>query len=155
MDFKLFFLQFCHLIYRYKETSSLPALWLKESLNAFRESLLNLSRPSRQATHASLERVTVKTPVLLNASTLKDMHADVVNCKENTNSNLYGSGRNGNEKLVSTPNGYCDKNVQQQTVFDNLSKLMSSCVILRLADFQLYRITTSGRKQMPKEFISG
>lgn len=44
---------------------------------------------------------------------------------------------------------------QQKTVLDNLSKLMSSCVILRIEDFQLYRVTTSGKKQMPKEFVSG
>lgn len=144
-----------NLICRYKETSSLPALWLKESLNAFRESLLNLSRPSRQATHPSLERVTAKTPVLLNASTLKDIHADIVNSRENSHANLHSASGNGHVKAASTPNGYCDINVQQQTVLDNLSKLMSSCVILRVSDFQLYCITTSGRKQMPKEFISG
>lgn len=40
-------------------------------------------------------------------------------------------------------------------VLDNFAKLMTSCVILRIEDFTLYRVTTSGKKAMPKEFISG
>ena len=40
-------------------------------------------------------------------------------------------------------------------VLENYQKLMTACVILRIEDFTLYRVTTSGKKQMPKEFISG
>lgn len=36
-----------------------------------------------------------------------------------------------------------------------MDNLMTSCVILRIENFTLYRVTTSGKKQMPKEFISG
>lgn len=32
---------------------------------------------------------------------------------------------------------------------------MTSCVVLRIENFTLYRVTTSGKKEMPKEFISG
>jgi hypothetical protein len=35
-----------------------------------------------------------------------------------------------------------------------MAKLMSSCVILRLEDFTLFRVSTSSRKQAPKDFIS-
>jgi hypothetical protein len=40
-------------------------------------------------------------------------------------------------------------------VLRQLAKLMTSCVILRLQDFTLYRVTTAKRKQAPKEFIAG
>lgn len=41
---------------------------------------------------------------------------------------------------------------QTKQIIDNL---MTSCVVLRIENFTLYRVTTSGKKQMPKEFISG
>lgn len=43
----------------------------------------------------------------------------------------------------------------KKQILDNLNKLMTSCVILRIEDFTLFRVTTSGKKQMPKELISG
>lgn len=36
-----------------------------------------------------------------------------------------------------------------------LSKLMTTCVILRVEDFTLYKVTTSGKRQFLKEFICG
>jgi hypothetical protein len=39
-------------------------------------------------------------------------------------------------------------------VTSRMAKLMSSCVILRLEDFTLFRVSTSSRKQAPKDFIS-
>ena len=41
---------------KYKEASVPPALWLEQSLNSFKESLLNLSHPNRPSSHPSLER---------------------------------------------------------------------------------------------------
>lgn len=165
----IYFLHLFYTVYRYKESSSLPALWLKESLNAFRESLLNLSRPNRKAaTHAPLERTLAQAPVVLNVSTLDNLHGDAINTRPNASSigkvpggNAGNGNGNGNvlhgngTTSASVVNGLCDKNIQDKSVMENLSKLMSSCVIFRLSDFQLYRITTSGRKQIPKEFISG
>lgn len=62
----------------------------------------------------------------------------------------------------NTDNVTPDTNVSSATaspvrkyVLDNLSKLMTTCVILRVEDFTLFRVTTSGKKQMPKEFLSG
>lgn len=48
-----------------------------------------------------------------------------------------------------------DVSPTKRKCLENLSKLMTSCVILRIEDFTLYRVTTAGKKQMPKEFISG
>ncbi|KAL7045426.1 hypothetical protein ACKWTF_002228 [Chironomus riparius] len=108
---------------KYKEASVPPLIWLEQSMNSFRESLLSLSNPSRPPCHAPLER----TP-------------------NPTNMNGYQSG-------TSTPTQTASPLKRQ--VLDNLAKLMTSCVILRIEDFTLYRVTTSGKKSMPKEFVSG
>lgn len=146
---------------KYKEASVAPALWLKESLNAFREAVLNLSQPNRPATHAPLERSAPASPIMLNASLL--------------NSQLAGAGPGPGSNGSSTPTAAAaagssssaggsgnasassqyTQAAQQRSTLENLAKLMSACVILRIEDFTLYRVTTSGKKQMPKEFVSG
>jgi hypothetical protein len=104
---------------KYKE-SSIPSMWLEQSLNNFKESLLTLSNPNRQATHSPLER----TPINVNGASSQNFS-------------------NQNQSPI------------KMHVMDKLAKLMTSCVILRIEDFTLYRVTTSGKKSMPKEFISG
>lgn len=39
-------------------------------------------------------------------------------------------------------------------VLSELAKLMTTCVVLRIQDFTLYKITTT-KKQIPKELVSG
>ncbi|KAJ6647453.1 UHRF1-binding protein 1-like [Pseudolycoriella hygida] len=107
---------------KYREAAVPPALWLEQSLNSFKESLLNLSQPNRPPTHAPLER----SPVSPN--------------KPNAN---------------SSKSDHVDDSPTKRKVLDNLSKLMTACVIMRIEDFILYRVTTAGKKQVPKEFISG
>ncbi|XP_065355354.1 bridge-like lipid transfer protein family member 3B isoform X2 [Calliphora vicina] len=141
---------------KYKEASVSPALWLKESLNAFREAVLNLSQPNRPSSHAPLERSTPNSPITLNPSSL----ATQFPASKTTNTSSTGSSTptplasNTNSGASSGGSHHSHHTQQQKTVLDNLSKLMSSCVILRIEDFQLYRVTTSGKKQMPKEFVS-
>ncbi|XP_046804124.1 UHRF1-binding protein 1-like [Lucilia cuprina] len=141
---------------KYKEASVSPALWLKESLNAFREAVLNLSQPNRPSSHAPLERSTPNSPVTLNPSALATQYAT----SKTTNTSSTGSSTptqmasNVGSGASSGGSHHSHHTQQQKTILDNLSKLMSSCVILRIEDFQLYRVTTSGKKQMPKEFVS-
>lgn len=40
-------------------------------------------------------------------------------------------------------------------ILKQLAKLMTTCIVLRIEDFSLYKVTTSGKKQALKEFISG
>lgn len=108
---------------KYKEASVPPALWLDQSLNAFRESLLDLCQPNRSSNHSPLER----TPV------------------------TQTSDGNSNVGIVPT----AAQAASTKQILDNLHKLMTSCVILRIENFTLYRVSTAGKKQMPKEFISG
>lgn len=114
--------------FRYKEAAIPPALWLEQSLNTFKEALLNLSNPNRPPSHAPLGR----TP-------------------NNVTSPTTGSPISGQ----TTPPQTILNSPMKNKVLENFSKLMTSCVIVKIEDFTMYRVTTSGKKQMPKEFISG
>ncbi|XP_055541328.1 bridge-like lipid transfer protein family member 3A isoform X2 [Wyeomyia smithii] len=124
---------------KYKEASVPPALWLEQSLNAFREAILNLSQPNRPPTHPSLERTTnlgqQQSHIPRNSAT--------GGAQTTTNSpNISGSQSAGASPM-------------RKHVLDNIAKLMCVCVIIKIEEFTLYRVTTSGNKQMPKEFIAG
>lgn len=115
------------IVLRYKEAAIPPALWLEQSLNTFKEALLNLSNPNRPPSHPPLGR----TPNNATSPT-----------------NLTGSpGSQTPPNVLNSP--------MKNKVLENFSKLMTSCVIVKIEDFTMYRVTTSGKKQMPKEFISG
>ncbi|XP_071452381.1 bridge-like lipid transfer protein family member 3B isoform X2 [Hetaerina americana] len=49
-----------------------------------------------------------------------------------------------------TPSG----NVVKNHVLNQLSMLMTTCIILRIENFTLYRVTTSKKKTKPREFIA-
>uniref|UniRef100_W8B936 UHRF1-binding protein 1-like n=1 Tax=Ceratitis capitata TaxID=7213 RepID=W8B936_CERCA len=155
---------------KYREASVSPALWLKESLNTFREAVLNLSQPNRPSTHAPLERTAPPSPVALNVNALQAQsmaHAGIVgggtstaNSGANTpnrpsSSSSGGGAGGGGSGNASAFASQVTQAQQQKATLDNLARLMSACVVLRIEDFTLYRVTTSGRKQMPKEFVSG
>ncbi|ALC39333.1 CG34126 [Drosophila busckii] len=136
---------------KYKEASVAPALWLKESLNAFREAVLNLSQPNRPAMHAPLERSQPASPIMLNAAMLGSNGSSTPTALGAAGSGYNSAGGSGTASASSQHT----QATQQRSTLDNLAKLMSACVILRIEDFTLYRVTTSGKKQMPKEFVSG
>lgn len=119
---------------KYKEANCPPALWLEQSLQSFREALFNLANPNRPSSHAPLER----TP----------------NFNQDTNPNSAAQSTTTTPSGNTTPQ-HSMSSPMKKHVLDNLSKLMTSCIIMRIEDFTLYRVTTSGRKQMPKEFITG
>jgi hypothetical protein len=41
------------------------------------------------------------------------------------------------------------------SILNHLRQLMSTCLILRLGDFLVFRVTTAKSRQTPKEFIVG
>ncbi|XP_065343901.1 bridge-like lipid transfer protein family member 3B isoform X3 [Cloeon dipterum] len=45
-------------------------------------------------------------------------------------------------------------NAVKNYITSHLAKLMSSCVVLRLEDVTLFKVSTTSRKQAPKEFLS-
>ncbi|XP_017043754.1 UHRF1-binding protein 1 isoform X4 [Drosophila ficusphila] len=139
---------------KYKEASVAPALWLKESLNAFREAVLNLSQPNRPATHAPLERSTPASPIMLSASMLGSQHGGGSFSNGSSTPTAAGVAGGSGGSIGSGSASVNSQLSQQRSTLENLAKLMSSCVILRIEDFTLYRVTTSGKKAMPKEFVS-
>lgn len=70
-----------------------------------------------------------------------------------------GGTQTGTNTGVNTPNTPGSQSAStspmKKHVLDNLAKLMCACVIMKVEEFSLYRVTTSGNKQMPKEFITG
>lgn len=47
------------------------------------------------------------------------------------------------------------QNLLKAFVVNQFAKLMTTTVVLRMEDFTLYKVTTSGKKQALKEFIAG
>ena len=56
---------------------------------------------------------------------------------------------------ATTPADAAAQSPLKGVVANQLRKLMSSCCVLRVNDFCVYRVSTSKRKQTPKEFVSG
>lgn len=66
---------------------------------------------------------------------------------QSQNSNVTPS----EQKKSQHPSGNPVKNY----VLEQLAKLMTTCIIIRIDDFTLYKVTTTSRNPMPKEFITG
>ncbi|EAL39579.3 AGAP008379-PA, partial [Anopheles gambiae str. PEST] len=139
---------------KYREASIPPALWLEQSLNSFREAILNLSQPNRPPQHASLERTTnygqqQTTPASPALGQQRGGGAAGLNGPNQTAApSVPGTPSSG----VSNHNNAVSP--MKKHVLDNLAKLMCACVVMKIEEFTLYRVTTSGNKQMPKEFVS-
>lgn len=117
---------------RYKEGSTPPAMWLEQSLNQFRETLLNYYQPNRATGHAPLERIN-------NISNQAG--------RESGASTPSSSSTATGSTIASSPT--------RKSLLESLGKLMSACVVLKIEDFTVHRVTTADKKQMPKELISG
>lgn len=55
---------------------------------------------------------------------------------------------------IKSPQSPTQKDIRRR-IDVQLSKLMTTCAIMRIEDFTLYRVTTSGKRQFLKEFICG
>uniref|UniRef100_A0A182QQN3 Uncharacterized protein n=1 Tax=Anopheles farauti TaxID=69004 RepID=A0A182QQN3_9DIPT len=66
-----------------------------------------------------------------------------------------GANQPAGQSMPGTPSsGQSVVSPMKKHVLDNLSKLMCACVVMKIEEFTLYRVTTSGSKQMPKEFVA-
>lgn len=80
-----------------------------------------------------------------------DNDKDAENRDKALNNQNQNSTTQDPKKTTQHPSGNPVKNY----VLEQLAKLMTTCIIIRIDDFTLYKVTTSSRKAMPKEFISG
>lgn len=60
------------------------------------------------------------------------------------------------ESRTQNPSSSPSNNPVKNYVLSQLAKLMTACVIIRIEDFTLFKVTTSSKKQhQPKEFLKG
>ncbi|KAL3266104.1 hypothetical protein HHI36_010290 [Cryptolaemus montrouzieri] len=112
---------------KYNEGNFPHTLWQEQALAHFKSKFLDLLNKNR-VPHASLSR-TSKYPEHQNSSQ---------------------SPPSNSKKIPSPLNKDVKKRIENQ-----LAKLMTSCTIIRVEDFTVYKVATSGKKQPFKEFISG
>lgn len=115
---------------QYREASIPHMLWLNQSLNGFRSKFLDLLERNK-IQHAPLSRANKPPP------------------------QSGDSPPSTTEQPKKTPQQSPNPNQVKSFVMQQFAKLMTTCVILRIEDFILYKVTTSGKKQALKEFISG
>ncbi|XP_012267843.2 UHRF1-binding protein 1-like isoform X1 [Athalia rosae] len=127
---------------KYREGATPHSQWLQQSLNAFRSQFMDLIDATR-AQHSPLTRSQAHAIGV----TAKESPDDI---EKNLQSQTQGSGAQDLRKISNQPSGNPVKNY----VLEQLAKLMTTCVIIRMDDFTLYKVTTSSRKPVPKEFIS-
>ncbi|XP_033218279.1 UHRF1-binding protein 1-like [Belonocnema kinseyi] len=123
----------------YKESSTPHSQWLQQSLNAFRGKFMDLIDSGRTQ-HSPLTR----TQGNASESSAKSSG------DESDKPSLQSSGSQ-DRKPSTQPSGNPVKN----HVLEQLAKLMTTCIVIRIDDFTLYKVTTSTRKPTPKEFVSG
>ncbi|XP_045598835.1 bridge-like lipid transfer protein family member 3B isoform X2 [Procambarus clarkii] len=107
-----------------------PALWAQAALAQFKTLLTDTLNSSR-STHTPLSRAPPHT-----------RH----DASYQTPGGRTGPGESG---------GATQGSPLKCVVATQLRQLMSSCCVLRINDYCVYRVSTSKRKQAPKEFISG
>lgn len=120
---------------RYREGSVPHTQWLDQSLNSFRSKFIDLVDKNRSQ-HVPLSR-----------SPQQPHTTSPVNKTPDSQNNVPGGT---SPELAKKP-----VNTVKNYVMKQLPKLMTTCIIIRIEDFTLYRVTTSGKKQALKEFICG
>lgn len=70
---------------------------------------------------------------------------------EKSNQPQNSSVPSSEQKKSQHPSGNPVKNY----VLEQLAKLMTTCIIIRIDDFTLYKVTTTSRNPIPKEFVTG
>ncbi|VEN47609.1 unnamed protein product [Callosobruchus maculatus] len=111
---------------RYNSTAVPHSMWQDQALSSFKTKVMDLIDKNK-VQHTPLSRSPKPTEQPGSAATSPDS---------------------------KTPAGYRQKDIRRK-VENQLSKLMTACTIIRIEDFALYKVTTSGKKQALKEFICG
>lgn len=124
----------------YKESAVPHSQWLQQSLNAFRGQFMELIDSGRTQ-HSPLTR----TQANASGNSMKSSG------DESDKPSIQSSG--SQEKKASSP--HPSGNPVKNHVLEQLAKLMTTCIVIRVDDFTLYKVTTASRKPVPKEFVLG
>ncbi|XP_001601171.2 UHRF1-binding protein 1-like isoform X3 [Nasonia vitripennis] len=125
----------------YKESATPHSQWLQQSLNSFRGQFMDLIDSGR----------TQHSPLTKTHGYGLGIDKDLENREKSLNNQNQNSASQDQKKAAQHPSGNPVKNY----VLEQLAKLMTTCIVIRIDDFTLYKVTTSSRKAMPKEFITG
>ncbi|XP_014482359.1 PREDICTED: UHRF1-binding protein 1 isoform X2 [Dinoponera quadriceps] len=126
---------------KYKENATPHSQWLQQSLSSFRSQFMDLIDSGRTQ-HSPLTRSQGNVA----GSTTKGSGENLEKNSQPQNTNVAPS----EQKKSQHPSGNPVKNY----VLEQLAKLMTTCIIIRIDDFTLYKVTTTSRNPMPKEFIT-
>lgn len=126
---------------KYKENATPHSQWLQQSLSSFRSQFMDLIDSGRTQ-HSPLIRsqgnVTVNNTKGIGENLEKNNQAQNVNAITHE------------QKKSQHPSGNPVKNY----ILEQLAKLMTTCIIIRIDDFTLYKVTTTSRNPIPKEFVT-
>ncbi|XP_011698292.1 PREDICTED: UHRF1-binding protein 1 isoform X3 [Wasmannia auropunctata] len=128
---------------KYRENATPHNQWLQQSLSSFRSQFMDLIDSGRTQ-HSPLTRSQGNVTA---ASGTKGSREHLEKSNQPQNPNVTPS----EQKKAQHPSGNPVKNY----VLEQLAKLMTTCIIIRIDDFTLYKATTTSRNPIPKEFISG
>ncbi|XP_078033490.1 bridge-like lipid transfer protein family member 3B isoform X3 [Augochlora pura] len=127
---------------KYRENTTRHSQWLQQSLSSFRSQFMDLIDSGRTQ-HSPLTRSQGNVAV----SSTKGSGENLEKSNQTQNANVFSN----DQKKSQHPSGNPVKNY----ILEQLAKLMTTCIIIRIDDFTLYKVTTTSRNPVPKEFITG
>ncbi|XP_076289523.1 bridge-like lipid transfer protein family member 3B isoform X2 [Lasioglossum baleicum] len=125
----------------YRENATRHSQWLQQSLSSFRSQFMDLIDSGRTQ-HSPLTRSQGNVTV----SSTKGSGENLEKNNQTQNANAFSN----EQKKSQHPSGNPVKNY----ILEQLAKLMTTCIIIRIDDFTLYKVTTTSRNPIPKEFIT-
>ncbi|XP_046813227.1 UHRF1-binding protein 1-like isoform X6 [Vespa crabro] len=126
---------------KYRENATPHSQWLQQSLSSFRSQFMDLIDSGRTQ-HSPLTRSQGNAT----GSTTKGSGE---NLEKNNQSQGANVGSQEQKKFQ-----YSSGNPVKNYVLEQLAKLMTTCIVIRIDDFTLFKVTTASRKSIPKEFIT-
>ncbi|KAK9304641.1 hypothetical protein QLX08_004066 [Tetragonisca angustula] len=125
---------------KYKENTP-HSQWLQQSLSSFRSQFMDLIDSGRTQ-HSPLTRSQGNVTV----NNTKGLGDNLEKSNQSQNVNTAADEK----KKSQHPSGNPVKNY----ILEQLAKLMTTCIIIRIDDFTLYKVTTTSRNPVPKEFVT-
>ncbi|XP_015191800.1 PREDICTED: UHRF1-binding protein 1 isoform X1 [Polistes dominula] len=126
---------------KYRENATPHSQWLQQSLSSFRSQFMDLIDSGRTQ-HSPLTR----SQGNVTGSATKSSGETL---EKNSQSQGANVGSQEQKKFQGSSG-----NPVKNYVLEQLAKLMTTCIIIRIDDFTLFKVTTSSRKSVPKEFIT-
>lgn len=149
---------------KYRENSTPHAQWLQQSLNSFRGQFMEFVE--RAQTHSeSRKSSTDRSTLSSKESTVQYIYETIEDKKKKNFLPITGNESNpldeklNNEQQTPLLVGHEARKPSvpslRNFVLEQFSTLMTTCIIIRIHDFTIYKVTTSTQKPTTKEFVTG